>query len=50
MNIEDNQFSERLIDENDETFNHAHNTFKSNENKIEIDCINSMSTAKKLKK
>ena len=48
-NIKDNQFSEKLIDENDETFNHAHDIFKSGENETEIDRINSMSTAKKSK-
>ena len=50
MNIENNLFSKKLIDEKSETFNHAHDTFKSNENEIEIDRINSMSIAKKLKK
>ena len=49
-NIESNQFSKKLIDENDEAFNHAHDTFKSNENEIEVDRINSMNTAKKSKK
>ena len=49
-NIEDNQFSKKLVDENDKAFNHAHDTFKSNENEIEVDCINSMSTAKKSRK
>ena len=50
MNIKDNQLLEKLIDENDETFNYAHDTFKSSENEIEINRINSMNTAKKLKK
>ena len=50
MNIKNNQFSEKLINENDETFNHAHDTFKSNENKIEVDRINSMNITKKSKK
>ena len=49
-NIEDNHFSEKLVDENDKIFNHAHDTFKSNENEIEVDRISSMNTAKKLKK
>ena len=48
-NIENNQFSEKLIDENDKTFNYAHDTFKSSENEIEVDRINSMNIAKKLK-
>ena len=50
MNIENNQLSEKLIDENDEAFNHAHNTFKSSKNEVEVDCINSMNIAKKLRK
>ena len=50
MNIKNNQFLKELIDENDETFNHAQDIFKSSENKIEIDHINSMNIAKKLKK
>ena len=49
MNIEDNSFSKKLIDEKSEAFNHTHDTFKSNENKIEIDCINSMNIAKNQK-
>ena len=49
-NIENNQFSKELIDENNETFNHAHDIFKSSENEIEVDRINSMNIAKKLKK
>ena len=49
MNIENNSFSKKLIDEKNETFNHAHDTFKLIENKIEIDYINSMNIAKKLK-
>ena len=48
-NIED-QLSEKLVDENDEAFNHAHDTFKSSENEVEVDRINSMSTAKKSRK
>ena len=50
MNIEDNQFSEKLIDENDKAFNHAYDIFESNENKIEVNHINSMNTAKKSRK
>ena len=50
MNIEDNQLSKKLINENDEAFNHAHDTFKSNENEIEVDRINSMNIAKKSRK
>ena len=49
-NIEDNQFLKKLIDENDEAFNHAHNTFKLNENEIKVDRISSMNIAKKSKK
>ena len=49
-NIENNQFSKKLIDENDETFNHAHDILKSSENEIEIDRISLMNTAKKLRK
>ena len=49
-NIENNQFSKKLIDENDEALNHAHDIFKSNENKAEIDRISLMNTAKKLRK
>ena len=49
-NIEDNQFSKKLIDENDEAFNHAHDIFKSNENEIEVDRISSMNIAKKSRK
>ena len=50
MNIENNSLSKKLIDEKSEAFNHAHDIFKSNENKIEIDYINLMSIEKKLKK
>ena len=50
MNIEDNQFSEELIDENDKVFNYAHDIFKSGENEVEINHISSMNIAKKLKK
>ena len=49
-NIEDNQFSKKLADENDETFNHAHDIFKSGDNEVEVDRINLMSTAKKSRK
>ena len=49
-NIKDNQLSKKLINENNEAFNHAHDIFKSNENEIEVDCINLMNIAKKLKK
>ena len=50
MNIKDNSLSEKLIDEKNEAFNHAHDIFKSNKNEVEVDYINSMNTAKKLKK
>ena len=50
MNIENNLLLKKLIDKNDKAFNHAHDIFKSNENKIEVDRINSMNIAKKLKK
>ena len=50
INIEDNQLSKKLIDENGEAFNHAHDTFKSNENEVEADRINSMNIAKKSRK
>ena len=49
-NIENNSFSKKLIDEKNKTFNHAYNIFKSDENEIEIDYINLMNIAKKLKK
>ena len=49
-NIENNQFSKELIDENDEAFNHAYDIFKLNENKIKVDRINSMNIAKKSRK
>ena len=49
-NIENNHFLKELIDENDETFNHVHDIFKSSENKIKVDRINSMNTAKKSRK
>ena len=50
MNIENNLFLKKQIDEKSEAFNHAHDIFKSNENEVEIDRINSMSIAKKSKK
>ena len=50
MNIEDNSFSKKLIDEKNEAFNYVHNISKSNENEIEVDRINSKNIAKKLKK
>ena len=49
-NIEDNSFSEKLIDEKNKIFNYAHDILKSSENEIEVDRINSMSTAKKSRK
>ena len=50
MNIENNLLLKKQADEKSETFNHVHNTFKSSENEIEVDCISSMNTAKKSKK
>ena len=50
MNIENNLFLKKQVDEKSKVFNHAHDIFKSNENEIEIDRINSMNIAKKLKK
>ena len=50
INIENNQFSKKLINENDKIFNHTHEIFKSNENEIEVNRINLMNIAKKLKK
>ena len=49
-NIEDNLLLKKQVDEKSEVFNHAHDTFKSSENEIEVDRINSMSTAKKSRK
>ena len=49
-NIEDNLFSEKQVDEKSEAFNHAHDTFKSDENEIEVDRISSMNTAKESRK
>ena len=49
-NIEDNLLLKKLTDEKSEAFNHAHDIFKSGENKAEVDRINSMSIAKKSKK
>ena len=50
MNIENNLFLKKQVDEKNEAFNHAHDIFKSDENEVEVDCINSMNIAKKLKK
>ena len=50
INIKNNLLLKKLIDKNNEIFNHAHDTFKSNENEAEVDRINSMNIAKKLKK
>ena len=50
MNIENNLLLKKQVDEKNETSNHAHDIFKSNENETEIDHINSMNTAKKSKK
>ena len=49
-NIEDNLFLKKQVDEKNEAFNHAHDTFKLSENEIEVDRINSMNIAKKFKK
>ena len=49
-NIENNLLLKKQVDGKSEAFNHAHDTFKSGENEAEVDCINSMSTAKKSKK
>ena len=49
IDVENNLFSKKQADENDETFNHAHDTFKSSENEDEVDRISSMSIAKNLK-
>ena len=50
MNIEDNLFLKKQVDEKNEAFNHAHDTFKSSENEIEVDRISSMNTTKKSRK
>ena len=50
MNIENNLLLKKQVDEKNEALNHAHDIFKSNENEIEIDCINSINIAKKSKK
>ena len=50
MNIEDNLLLKEQADEKSEAFNHAHDTFKSGENEIEIDHISSMNITKKSKK
>ena len=49
-NIENNLFLKKQADEKNKAFNHAHDTFKSNENEIEVDRISSMNIAKKSKK
>ena len=49
-NIEDNLFLKEQVDEKSEVFNHAHDTLKSGENEVEVDCISSMSIAKKSRK
>ena len=48
-NIENNLFLKKQADEKSETFNHAHDTFKSSENEIEVDRTNSINIAKKSK-
>ena len=50
MNITNNLFLKKQVDEKNEVFNYAYDTFKLNENEIKIDHINSMNIAKKLKK
>ena len=50
MNIEDNLLLKKQVDEKSETFNHAHDIFKSGENEVEADRISSMNIAKKLRK
>ena len=50
IDVEDNLFSEKQIDENDETLNHAHDTSESSENEDEIDRISSINTAKNSRK
>ena len=50
MNIENNLFLKEQVDEKSKAFNHAHDIFKSNENDIKVDRINSMNIAKKSKK
>ena len=49
INIENNLFLKKQVNEKNEVFNHAHDTFKSNENEIEVDYISSMNIAKKSK-
>ena len=49
-NIENNLFLKKQVDKKSEIFNHAHDIFKSSENEAEVDYINSMNIAKKLKK
>ena len=50
MNIKDILFLKKQIDEKSKAFNHAHDIFKSNENEAEVDRINLINIAKKLKK
>ena len=50
MNIENNLLLKKQVDEKNETFNHAHDTFKSSENEAEANRINSMNTVKKSRK
>ena len=50
MNIKNNLFLKEQVDEKSEISNHAHDIFKSDENKTEIDHINLINIAKKLKK
>ena len=49
INIKSNLFLKKQVDEKSEAFNYAHDIFKSNENEIEVDRINSMNIAKKSK-
>ena len=50
INIENNLFLEKQVDEYDKTFIHAHDIFISSEDNIEIDHISLINTARKLKK
>ena len=49
INIEDNSLLKEQVDNYDEIFIHVRGIFISNEDEIEIDCINSMNIAKELK-
>ena len=49
INIENNLFSKKQVNEENEAFNYTHDTFQSNENKIEIN-LSSINIAKKLRK